>query len=56
MITGWIDSDCQAIVPLTVKHRDPSEPDTKIEFLIDTGFTGFLSIPSDYVDRLGIAD
>lgn len=54
MITGWIDSDCQAIVPLTVKHRDPSEPDTKIEFLIDTGFTGFLSIPPDYVDRLGL--
>ena len=54
MMTGRIDADCQAIVPLTVKHRNPAVPDVSIEFLIDTGFTGFLSIPTAWVERLGL--
>ncbi|RLS51939.1 MAG: clan AA aspartic protease [Planctomycetota bacterium] len=55
MMTGWIDADCQAIVPLAVKHRGSFAPDASIEFLIDTGFTGYLSIPSAWVDRFGLS-
>jgi len=55
MITGRIDADWQAIVPLVVQHRDPTQPTVTIDFMIDTGFTGFLSIPANWVDRLGLS-
>ena len=54
MITGRVDTDWQAIVPLVAKHREPTKPDATIDFLIDTGFTGYLSLPPDWVQKLGL--
>ncbi len=54
MIAGHIDEDWQAILPLIVQHRDPNEPAATIHFLIDTGFTGYLSLTRTWVHKLGL--
>ena len=52
MIAGNIDEDRQAIMPLVVQHRDPHEPAVTIDYLIDTGFTGYLSLSHSWVQKL----
>jgi clan AA aspartic protease len=52
MIRGHIDEDLQAIVPLDVLHKTKTET---IEFLVDTGFTGFLALPPPLVRKLGLS-
>ena len=52
MISGHIDDDLQAIVPLVVLHKGKTET---IEFLVDTGFTGFLALPPSLVRKLGLS-
>ena len=52
MISGHIDDDLQAIVPLVVLHKAKTET---IEFLVDTGFTGFLALPPSLVRTLGLS-
>ncbi len=49
MIIGKIRADQEAVIELEVvglNHRE------KVEVVIDTGFTGFLMLPSDLIKRL----
>jgi len=53
MITGVVTGDRQAIIRLMV--RGPAGQEQEIEAIIDTGFDGWLSLPSSIVVRLGLA-
>src|SRR6266542_7117278 len=52
MITGVVTDDRQAVIRLTV--RGPAGQEQEIEAIIDTGFDGWLSLPSFLVSRLGL--
>ena len=52
MISGRIDEDWQAIVPLAVRHQAHTET---IDFLVDTGFTRFLALSPAWVRKLGLS-
>ena len=52
MITGVVTADRQAIIHLTV--RGPVGQEHEIEAIIDTGFDGWLSLPSSLVVLLGL--
>ncbi len=51
MITGKIVDNQEAIIELEVIGINRLE---KIEVVIDTGFTGELTLPGDLIDRLGL--
>jgi clan AA aspartic protease len=48
MTTGKV-VNLHALLPVTLLHSDGR---IQVEFVIDTGFTGFLSLPSFVVERL----
>ena len=50
MIEGVVNAAYEAVIPLTV--QGPSGQEQDIEAVIDTGFTGFLSLPSVVVADL----
>lgn len=52
MIRGWIDDDGQPRVRLTV--RSASNRATNVDFLIDTGFDGYVTLPYREVISLGL--
>jgi predicted aspartyl protease len=52
MITGVVRSDHQAVIRLTV--RGPTGQEREIEAIIDTGFDGWLSLPSSLIGLLGL--
>ncbi len=52
MITGWVNTSNELIVPLTI--RDPAGRDTRIEFVVDTGFSGTLTLPPATIATLGL--
>src|SRR5438034_8760030 len=51
MITGIV-SGRHAMVPLTL--RGPRDPGAEIDFVLDTGFVGFLTLPPDVVATLSL--
>ena len=51
MITGKIVDNQEATIELEIVSVNYTE---KIEALIDTGFTGELTLPSDLIERLGL--
>jgi clan AA aspartic protease len=51
MTTGRV-TDGRATVPVT--FRMPDRPDFRIEFVIDTGFTGSLCLPPEAIAVLGL--
>jgi clan AA aspartic protease len=52
MIQGRVTSQRQALITVEVYGpRGPSEP---ADMIVDTGFTGFLALPSDLIARLGL--
>lgn len=53
MITGVVTADRQVVIPLTV--RGPTGQEQEIEAIIDTGFDGWLSLPSSLIALLGLA-
>lgn len=55
MIAGHIDEDWQAVVPLIALHSDPGGAADTIDFLVDTGFTGYLSLSPAWVHQLGLS-
>lgn len=52
MITGRVTADRQAIITLTV--RGPAGQEHEIEAIVDTGFDGWLSLPSAVIVQLGL--
>lgn len=51
MITGKIVDNQEAIIELEIVDANDTE---KVEAIIDTGFTGELTLPGDLIDRLGL--
>jgi clan AA aspartic protease len=52
MMQGFVNQNCEAILPIVVGRNNKS---TKmVEALIDTGFTGFLSLPLSIIESLGL--
>lgn len=49
MITGKIDRNLEAKIKLQVVNQDRFE---EVEFLVDTGFNGFVAVPFSLVQRL----
>ena len=50
MIQGWVNQNCEAMLPIVI-GRD-NAPKQMIEALIDTGFSGFLSLPLSIIELL----
>jgi predicted aspartyl protease len=53
MIVGVVNSDLEATLRLTV--RGPNGQMRRIKAVIDTGFDGFLTLPSAIVADLAVA-
>lgn len=51
MITGRIDENLEARLAIEILTQEQTHV---VEFLLDTGFNGFLAIPMTLVDRLGL--
>ena len=51
MITGRVRNR-QALIPIT--YRLPGQPDLIIEHVVDTGFTGQLTLPASAVATMGL--
>ena len=52
MITGVVNADREAVIRLKVSGSNGQEQ--AIEAVIDTGFTGFLTLPPDSIASLGL--
>ena len=52
MILGAVNDAYEAVISLTV--QGPSGQSREVEAVIDTGFTGFLSLPSALATDLGL--
>lgn len=52
MLTGKVNSSLEAVVRLWI--RGPAGQVLEIEAIMDTGFSGFLSLPQSLVARLGL--
>jgi clan AA aspartic protease len=52
MMQGWVNQSCEAMLPIVVGHGN--SPKQMVEALIDTGFSGFLSLPSSIIEALGL--
>ena len=52
MIRGWVSSELQAVVELTlIGDAGQHEP---VEVVSDTGFQGYLVLPPDVIQELGL--
>lgn len=52
MITGLVTADREAIIALAV--RGPAGQEEFIEAVVDSGFNGFLTLPSATITNLGL--
>jgi clan AA aspartic protease len=49
MMQGYVNTGYEAVISLVIKHNNRLK---SINAVIDTGFTGFLSIPQSIIDEL----
>jgi clan AA aspartic protease len=49
MMQGYVNTGYEAVISLVVKHNNRLK---SINAVIDTGFTGFLSLPQSIIDEL----
>ncbi|NJL82516.1 MAG: clan AA aspartic protease [Chloroflexaceae bacterium] len=52
MMQGFVNQSCEAIIRVAVGSAN--SPTQMVEALIDTGFTGFLSLPLSTITALGL--
>jgi clan AA aspartic protease len=52
MITGVVTADQEAVVHLLV--RGPQQHEVELEAIIDTGYTGALTLPQHVIEALGL--
>ncbi|HEY4574854.1 MAG TPA: clan AA aspartic protease [Thermoanaerobaculia bacterium] len=52
MITGRVNAGLEATVRLSLRGSQGGE--TVVEAVVDTGFSGFLTLPPDLVEELGL--
>jgi clan AA aspartic protease len=52
MMQGFVNQRCEAIIPIAVGSNNSKKQ--IVETLIDTGFTGFLSLPTSTIAALGL--
>lgn len=52
MMQGFVNQSCEAMIRIAVGHANA--PKQMVEALIDTGFTGFLSLPPSTIQSLGL--
>jgi len=53
MMQGFVNQSCEAIIRVAVGSAN--SPKQMVEALIDTGFTGFLSLPLSTITALGLS-
>lgn len=49
MMQGYVNQAYEAVIPIVIKHANKLK---SVNAVIDTGFTGFLSIPSSMIAEL----
>lgn len=52
MISGYVNSDLEAIVPVALV--DSNGYRWRREMVVDTGFNGDLTLPTEFIDQLGL--
>lgn len=52
MMQGFVNQNCEAMIRIAVGHAD--NPKQMVEAVIDTGFTGFLSLSSATIASLNL--
>lgn len=50
MMQGFVNQNCEALIPVVVGHSKVRQQ--MVQAVIDTGFTGFLSLPSSMIEWL----
>lgn len=51
MMQGFVNDGCEAILPIVVKNNAITQ---LVDAVIDTGFSGFLTLPADLITALGL--
>lgn len=51
MMQGVVNQSCEAILPIVVKNNATTQ---LVDAVIDTGFSGFLTLPSHIITALGL--
>jgi predicted aspartyl protease len=49
MMQGYVNKNCEATILVVVRNDDKIK---SINAVVDTGFTGFLSLPNDIITAL----
>lgn len=52
MMQGFVNENCEAIISIAVGHGNKRKQ--MIKAVIDTGFTGFLSLPPSIIESIGL--
>jgi clan AA aspartic protease len=51
MMQGFINQSCEAVLPIVIKHNTATE---LVDAVIDTGFSGFLTLPAEIIAALDL--
>jgi clan AA aspartic protease len=51
MMYGLVNQSCEAMLPVVVKHNAQTQ---LVDAVIDTGFSGFLTLPTDVISALNL--
>lgn len=50
MMQGWVNQNCEAMLSVIIKNNSITQ---LVDTVIDTGFSGFLTLPSDIIMTVG---
>jgi clan AA aspartic protease len=51
MMQGFINQSCETVLPIVIKHNTTTE---LVDAVIDTGFSGFLTLPAEIIAVLDL--